>query len=65
MKVSGITIARRERLGVSRMTVHIALRDLSAEGVLMRVKLHDEQAVIPDLAAIEARIAELGAVSAA
>jgi GntR family histidine utilization transcriptional repressor len=25
-----------EQLGVSRMTVHIALRDLSAEGVLMR-----------------------------
>lgn len=39
--------------------------DVPAEGVLMRVKLHDEQAVIPDLAAIEARIAELGAVSAA
>ena len=31
----------------------------SAEGVLMRVMLRDEAAVIPDLAAIEARIAEL------
>jgi chemosensory pili system protein ChpC len=31
----------------------------SAEGVLMRVMLRDEAAVIPDLAAIEARIVEL------
>ncbi len=37
----------------------------SAEGVLMRVRLRDEDAVIPDLAAIEARIAEIGAAAVA
>lgn len=37
----------------------------SIEGVLMNVRLRDEDAVIPDLAAIEARITELDAVQAA
>ena len=35
------------------------------EGVLMHVRLRDEDAVIPDLAAIEARIAEIDALRAA
>jgi len=37
---------------------------LESEGVLMRVTLRDEDAVIPDLAAIEARIAALDAPAA-
>lgn len=36
-----------------------------AAGVLMRVKLHDDDAVIPDLAAVEAQIASLDALRAA
>ncbi len=39
--------------------------DVSAEGVLMRVMLRDEEAVIPDLAAIEARIAEIDSTAVA
>ena len=35
------------------------------EGVLMHVRLRDEDAVIPDLAAIEARLAEIDALRAA
>lgn len=35
------------------------------EGVLMNVRLRDEDAVIPDLAAIEARIAEIDSLRAA
>lgn len=37
---------------------------LESEGVLMRVTLRDEDAVIPDLAAIEAQIAALDAPAA-
>lgn len=39
--------------------------DAPAEGVLMRVMLRDEEAVIPDLAAIEARIAEIDSTAVA
>lgn len=39
--------------------------DQSIEGVLMNVRLRDEDAVIPDLAAIEARIAEIDSARAA
>ncbi len=35
------------------------------DGVLMNVRLRDEDAVIPDLAAIEARIAEIESLRAA
>lgn len=44
-----------------------ALDDASAliEGVLMNVRLRDEDAVIPDLLAIEARIAEIDSLRAA
>ena len=35
-----------------------------AEGVLMKVRLRDENAFIPDLAGIESRISELGAARA-
>ncbi len=37
----------------------------ASEGVLMHVRLRDEDAVIPDLAAIEARLAEIDALRAA